>query len=181
MPEMQRVCCPRLCWELYYFPCAHSTFLRASPCPPLRCPLGLIPAPPPLPRSAIVLGQYLTSARSPLRGRAWPSGRARPVALELGAGTGAVSLCLLAGGAAEGVVLTDIPDMLPHLSRNVAHNARALNPARALVAPLRWADATDGGPAGGGGGMGLFPETLREGRGGSHSALRAAGSPEASG
>ena len=67
--------------------------------------------------------------------------------LELGAGTGAVSLCLLAGGAAAGAVLTDIPDMLPHLERNVAHNSRTVNPAAALVAPLSWGDAGDGAGA----------------------------------
>ncbi len=107
--------------------------------------------------------------------------------LELGAGTGAVSLCLLAARAVEGAVVTDIPDMLPHLNRcalgvavsclvvwglwytnmavaqptqlslshlnpidsgpttrNLAHNARSINPAQALVAPLRWGDAGDG-------------------------------------
>ncbi|GBF98660.1 hypothetical protein Rsub_11654 [Raphidocelis subcapitata] len=93
---------------------------------------------------AIVLGQYLTSPASPLRRAGpWPSGRAAPVVLELGAGTGAVSLCLLAGGVAAGAVLTDIPDMLPHLNQNVAHNSRAVNPAAALVAPLSWGDAGD--------------------------------------
>jgi hypothetical protein len=102
-----------------------------------------------------VLAQYLTALASPLRSAAWPSGRAAPVALELGAGTGAVSLCLLAGGAAGGVVMTDIPGMLPHLAANVAHNARVLNPARALAAPLRWGDAGDGARrAGGGAGLG---------------------------
>jgi predicted nicotinamide N-methyase len=65
--------------------------------------------------------------------------------LELGAGTGAVSLCLLAARAAEGAVMTDLPDVLPHLRRNVAHNAGAVGPGAALVAPLRWGDARDGG------------------------------------
>lgn len=97
-------------------------------------------------RSAIVLGQYLTSATSCFAGRAWPSGRRQPLVLELGAGTGAVSLCLLAARAVDGAVLTDIPDMLPHLSRNVVHNGRVVNPAQALVAPLRWGDAGDGEP-----------------------------------
>ncbi|KAI8464948.1 MAG: hypothetical protein J3K34DRAFT_489495 [Monoraphidium minutum] len=96
---------------------------------------------------AIVLGQFLTSdpaALAPPRGAArWPSGRVRPVVLELGAGTGAVSLCLLAARAVEGVVLTDIPDMLPHLQRNVVHNSAVANPAQTLVASLRWSDAAD--------------------------------------
>ena len=96
---------------------------------------------------AIVLAQYLTGPSSCLRlpaGAVWPlSGRRLPVVLELGAGTGAVSLCLLAARAAEGVVMTDIKEMLPHLQRNVAHNARAVDPARALVAPLSWGEPRD--------------------------------------
>lgn len=40
-------------------------------------------------------------------------------------------------------LLTDIPDMLPHLQSNVEHNSSVLDPTRALVLPLRWAEAAD--------------------------------------
>jgi predicted nicotinamide N-methyase len=63
--------------------------------------------------------------------------------LELGAGTGAVSLCLLAAGVVDYAVLTDIPDMLPHLQSNAEHNSGVLNQQRALVLPLRWSEAAD--------------------------------------
>jgi hypothetical protein len=70
---------------------------------------------------------------------------ARPgfTCLELGAGTGAVSLSLLAAGVVDYALLTDIPDMLPHLQSNVQHNAGVLDAQRALVLPLRWAEAAD--------------------------------------
>lgn len=63
--------------------------------------------------------------------------------LELGAGTGAVSLCLLAAGAVDYALLTDIPDMLPHLQSNVEHNSSMLEPQRALALPLRWSAEND--------------------------------------
>lgn len=63
--------------------------------------------------------------------------------LELGAGTGAVSLSLLAAGTVDYALLTDIPDMLPHLQSNVQHNSSVLDPQKALVLPLRWAEAAD--------------------------------------
>lgn len=65
--------------------------------------------------------------------------------LELGAGTGAVSLSVLAAGVVDYAVLTDIPDMLPHLQSNVEHNSAVLDSRRALVLPLRWAEAADVG------------------------------------
>lgn len=63
--------------------------------------------------------------------------------LELGAGTGAVSLSLLAAGAVNYALLTDIPDMLPHLQSNVQHNSSVLDLQKALVLPLRWAEPAD--------------------------------------
>lgn len=63
--------------------------------------------------------------------------------LELGAGTGAVSLCLLAAGVVDYAVVTDIPDMLPQLLSNVRHNSGVLDVSKALVLPLRWAEAAD--------------------------------------
>lgn len=74
-----------------------------------------------------------------------PTSRPRPglTCLELGAGTGAVSLSLLAAGVVDYALLTDIPDMLPHLQSNVQHNTGVLDPQRALVLPLRWAEAAD--------------------------------------
>lgn len=76
---------------------------------------------------------------------AQPAGAQLPglTCLELGAGTGAVSLCLLAAGVVDCTLLTDIPDMLPHLQSNVEHNSSVLDPSRALVLPLRWAEAAD--------------------------------------
>lgn len=65
--------------------------------------------------------------------------------LELGAGTGAVSLSALAAGVVDYAVLTDIPDMLPHLQSNAEHNSAVLDSRRALVLPLRWAEAADVG------------------------------------
>jgi hypothetical protein len=65
------------------------------------------------------------------------------VSVELGAGTGAVSLSLLAAGAVHRAVITDIPDMTAHLQSNVHHNAALFNPTRAIVKPLRWGEAAD--------------------------------------
>ena len=45
---------------------------------------------------------------------------------QLGAGTGAVALALLACRRASTATITDIPDMLPHLRRNVELNTSVL-------------------------------------------------------
>ena len=66
-----------------------------------------------------------------------------PVCLELGAGTGAVSLSLLAAAAVRSALITDIPDMLPHLQQNVAQNSSTLNPRLAHVKALRWSLPAD--------------------------------------
>ncbi len=86
--------------------------------------------------------QYLT-ATSVLQQRTWPCRRQRPIACELGAGTGAVSLSLLASGVVEAAVITDIQDMLPHLRANVARNAAAVDAGAAYVRALNWATAAE--------------------------------------
>jgi predicted nicotinamide N-methyase len=115
---------------------------------------------------AVVLSQYLTAPGSPVLAAAAaavaaaaaaaadPGGPAAGitakqqqqreiVSLELGAGTGAVSMSLLAAGAVHRAVITDIPDMTAHLQSNVHHNAALFNPTRAIVKPLRWGEAAD--------------------------------------
>jgi predicted nicotinamide N-methyase len=116
---------------------------------------------------AVVLSQYLTAPGSPVLAAAAAAVAAAAVAadpgrsaavwdlpkqqqhqreivsLELGAGTGAVSLSLLAAGAVHRAVITDIPDMTAHLESNVHHNAALFNPTRAVVKPLRWGEAAD--------------------------------------
>ena len=91
---------------------------------------------------AVVLSQYLTSTGA-LGGHSYPSGKARPIALELGSGTGAVSLALLACGCVEHVTITDIPDVLPFIQLNAARNADAVDARRMSVLPLRWGAAAD--------------------------------------
>lgn len=73
----------------------------------------------------------------------WTSGRLRPTAIELGAGTGAVSLALLAAQAVDSVAITDIPDILPHLNLNLNHNAAVLDRSGATVQSLRWGVPAD--------------------------------------
>jgi predicted nicotinamide N-methyase len=92
--------------------------------------------------SAVVLSQYLTSTGA-LAGHAYPSGSANPVALELGAGTGAVSLSLLACGCVEHVTATDIPSVLPFIAHNARRNAGALDARRLATCALRWGVAGD--------------------------------------
>jgi len=54
-----------------------------------------------------------------------------------------VSLALLASGRVQKAIITDIPDMLAHLQHNVHYNTAVLDPARAIVKPLRWGDLGD--------------------------------------
>ena len=64
------------------------------------------------------LSHFLTSTDAlerHRRGAPWPSGSHLPNVLELGAGTGAVSLSLLATRRAASATITDLPDLLPHL------------------------------------------------------------------
>eukprot|EP00877_Chromochloris_zofingiensis_P003769 jgi/Chrzof1/13393/Cz07g31110.t1 len=91
---------------------------------------------------AIVLAQYLTSSTA-LQQHTYPSGKQKPVCLELGSGTGAVSLCLLAAGVVECAIITDIPDMLPHLALNVERNKQLIQPGTAHVHALRWSNISD--------------------------------------
>lgn len=88
---------------------------------------------------AVVLSQHLTSSGC----LSMLQSGSKPVSLELGAGTGAVSLSLLAAGVVQRAIVTDIPDMVPHLQANVHHNSRVVNPAQALVRQLRWGEAAD--------------------------------------
>jgi hypothetical protein len=83
----------------------------------------------------------LSTGRSPAS--ACKTASELPVCLELGAGTGAVSLSLLAAEAVRCALITDIPDMLPHLQHNIAHNAAILNPRLAHVKALRWSFPAD--------------------------------------
>ena len=49
------------------------------------------------------------------------------------AGTGAVSLALLACGCVRKALITDIPDLLPHIQHNLQRNAPLFDPRRAAV------------------------------------------------
>lgn len=74
---------------------------------------------------------------------AWPSGRLLPSCIELGAGTGAVSLSLLACQCVGSATITDIPDLLPHLRFNVDRNAAVLNRNKVHVQAVRWGHHED--------------------------------------
>lgn len=90
---------------------------------------------------AVVLSHYLTETSALARPPDSPfpySGTPLPSVLELGAGTGAVSLALAATRAAASVTTTDLPDLLPHLKVNVSRNSGVLPPGRLQLAPLRW-------------------------------------------
>ncbi|GLC45283.1 hypothetical protein PLESTB_000716800 [Pleodorina starrii] len=92
---------------------------------------------------AVVLSHYLTETSVLVRPADLPyaySGGRLPNVLELGAGTGAVSLALAASRAAASVTITDLADLLPHLRLNVARNAALLQPGRVplQLQPLRW-------------------------------------------
>eukprot|EP00879_Flechtneria_rotunda_P008788 GHRR01009204.1.p1 GENE.GHRR01009204.1~~GHRR01009204.1.p1 ORF type:complete len:287 (+),score=113.14 GHRR01009204.1:533-1393(+) len=89
---------------------------------------------------AVVLSQYLTSSGILPLGQ---QDGTKIVSLELGAGTGAVSLSLLAAGVVQKALITDIPDMLPHLQLNVHHNDAVLDHTKAVVRPLRWGNKAD--------------------------------------
>ncbi|GIL55184.1 hypothetical protein Vafri_10780 [Volvox africanus] len=90
---------------------------------------------------AVVLSHYLTETTILVRQCNSPyaySGGSLPTVLELGAGTGAVSLALAASRAAASVTATDLPDLLPHLRLNVGRNSSLLPPGRVHLQPLRW-------------------------------------------
>lgn len=89
---------------------------------------------------AIVLAQLLT-ATDVLAQHAgsWPSGGRLPRCIELGAGTGAVSLALMACRCVESATVTDLPGALEHIRTNVLRNNRHVDPSRVHVRPLRCA------------------------------------------
>ncbi|GIL82692.1 hypothetical protein Vretimale_8262 [Volvox reticuliferus] len=90
---------------------------------------------------AVVLSHYLTETAILVRPSNLPyahSGGSLPTVLELGAGTGAVSLALAASRSAASVTATDLPDLLPHLRLNVGRNSSLLPPGRVHLQPLRW-------------------------------------------
>lgn len=91
---------------------------------------------------AVVLSQYLTRS-GVLKNHSHQWAHGLPVAVELGAGTGAVSLCLLAAQQVHQVVITDLPDMLPSLQQNLRHNMGILDVSRASIRPLRWSNDDD--------------------------------------
>jgi hypothetical protein len=64
--------------------------------------------------------------------------------LELGAGTGLVSISLLATGRVAHATVTDLPDLLPHLRSNLQRNAAALPCHAAEVRALRWGPEGEG-------------------------------------
>lgn len=91
---------------------------------------------------AVVLSQYLTTT-DVLRRRSYPSGCELPNCLELGAGTGAVSLSLLACGCLSSATVTDIPDVLPFLTHNISLNQHLFRRSIVHIQPLRWAVEDD--------------------------------------
>lgn len=66
-----------------------------------------------------------------------------PNCLELGAGTGAVSLALLACKKVRSATITDIPDLLPHIRHNVERNASLFSKENAIIQPLSWGPPGD--------------------------------------
>jgi predicted nicotinamide N-methyase len=93
--------------------------------------------------AAAATGDGASSAAGYVPSRQQQQQQQEIVSLELGAGTGAVSLSLLAAGAVHRAVITDIPDMTSHLQFNVQHNSALFNPTRAVVKPLRWGEGSD--------------------------------------
>ena len=91
---------------------------------------------------AIVLAQYLT-ATAALQQHAhehgFPSGEAKPAScVELGAGTGVASLALAACECAGSVIVTDIPDVLPHIELCISMNKQAIGCVPVKARRLRW-------------------------------------------
>lgn len=78
--------------------------------------------------TALVLARYLCENPSLVAGQR---------VIELGAGSGAVGLVCAALGATS-VTLTDVPEALPLIESNVAHNPRLASRVRA--APCTWGD-----------------------------------------
>ncbi|EFJ41461.1 hypothetical protein VOLCADRAFT_98497 [Volvox carteri f. nagariensis] len=90
---------------------------------------------------AVVLSHYLTETTVLVRPADRPyaySGGRLPNVLELGAGTGAVSLAVAVCRIAASITITDLPDLLPHLRLNVARNSGLLRPGQVHLQPLRW-------------------------------------------
>jgi hypothetical protein len=93
---------------------------------------------------SIVLAQYLTATDALKQHGAYPSGSDRPAnCIELGAGTGVVSLALAACNSVDSVTVTDIPDVLPHLRHCARINKHSLGRVAVDVKPLRWSFAED--------------------------------------
>jgi predicted nicotinamide N-methyase len=94
---------------------------------------------------SLVLAQYLTATQALRRHGAYPSGGASPATcVELGAGTGVVSLALAACGCARRIIATDLPDVLPHLQHCVSRNRHSVGPPSSVQAlPLRWGHLGD--------------------------------------
>jgi predicted nicotinamide N-methyase len=93
---------------------------------------------------AVALSHYLAAPGLLRQQVQLAAGRSSPiVSLELGAGTGLVSLSLLAAGAVDAAIITDIPDMLPHMSSNVQYNSNVIRTSTALVRSLRWGQPED--------------------------------------
>ncbi|KAG2451170.1 hypothetical protein HYH02_003777 [Chlamydomonas schloesseri] len=111
-----------------------ETPVLAAPPPPPP------PAPAPCPAAGDLNGDGSSGSAAAGPARAlWPcSGAALPSVLELGAGTGGVSLALAATRTAASVTVTDLPDLLPTLRLNAGRNAALLPPGRLHVAPLKW-------------------------------------------
>ncbi|GFR52470.1 hypothetical protein Agub_g15039, partial [Astrephomene gubernaculifera] len=87
---------------------------------------------------AVVLSHFLTETAVLVRPADSPyaySGGRLPAVLELGAGTGGVSLSLAACRLAASVTATDLPDLLPHLRTNVERNKHLLPPPPPLPLP----------------------------------------------
>jgi predicted nicotinamide N-methyase len=93
---------------------------------------------------AVALSHYLAAPDLLRQQVQLAAGRTSPItSLELGAGTGLVSLSLLAAGAVDSAIITDIPDMLPHMLSNVQYNSNVIRTSTALVRSLRWGQPQD--------------------------------------
>ncbi|KAK3272765.1 hypothetical protein CYMTET_18956 [Cymbomonas tetramitiformis] len=64
--------------------------------------------------------------------------------IELGAGTGAVSLACAASGAVDSITITDLGGMMPLIQKNIDANQSSFGSNVIIQCqPLRWADKTD--------------------------------------
>lgn len=93
---------------------------------------------------AIVLAQFLTATKALEQHGGYPSGLVSPAnCIELGAGTGVVSLALAACGCVGSAVVSDLPDLMPHIRHCIGLNRHCFRGLSVEAQPLKWSSLED--------------------------------------